>query len=97
MNNDMAETIKTPCLKNWPESARSTDALAYHLSGRDPAPASHLWDVFPPEADLASLTTVTPRGDTRQILAQFECFLADGRAAVARPGAEFRLASKLKT
>jgi len=34
-----------------------------------------LWDVFPPPFDLTDIQQVTPRGDTRQVLAQFEAYL----------------------
>ena len=63
------------CLDGWPEDAVDVDTLARRLTGVDAPPDLKLWDVFRPPVDPASIEQVTPRGDTRQVLAQFEAFL----------------------
>jgi dienelactone hydrolase len=62
-------------LDAWPEEALDTDALARRLTGKDVPRGPNLWDVYPPSCGTAGLPQVTERGETRQILAQFEAFL----------------------
>lgn len=65
------------CIESWPNAALTADALAEQLSGRRVADDMRLWDVYPPrvpsEIPMDNLTT---RGETRQIFAQYEAFLA---------------------
>ena len=58
-----------------PEDAVDIDTLARRLTGVDLPSGLTLWDVFPPPFDLTDIEQVTRRGDTRQILAQFEAYL----------------------
>ena len=78
------------CLDAWPEDALDIDALARRLTGVDAPSELRLWDVFRPPVDLANVEQVTPRGDTRQILAQFEAYLKTDWPSVwaASPAAE---------
>jgi len=73
------ESVLTPadrCLESWPADALSTDALAEQLAGRRVDDNTRLWDVYPPAvARNVPLDDISPRGSTRQILAQFEAFL----------------------
>lgn len=65
------------CWKPWPADSVDTDQLAQQLSGRSVPSGQELWDVFPPDG-LKETTRADEsyRGETRQILAQFEAFLA---------------------
>lgn len=52
------------------------DALAERLTGQRIEGDPQLWDVYPPAvSNPAALPTVTPRGSTAQIFAQYEAFL----------------------
>jgi len=83
------------CLDGWPEDAVDVDTLARRLTGVDAPSELKLWDVFRPPVDLANVEQVTPRGDTRQILAQFEAFLkADWPCACATPPAAERISQE---
>jgi len=64
------------CCEAWPKESLDADALAQQLTGRQIKPGLKLWDVFPPKGDPQALDQdPSPRGSTRQILAQFEAFL----------------------
>lgn len=63
------------CLDSWPPDALSADALAQELTGVTVQPGLDLWEVFPPRLAAGEIEQITPRGDTRDILAQFEAFL----------------------
>jgi hypothetical protein len=68
------------CLTAWPATALDADRLAQQLTGRRVGANLKLWDVFPPQASPQALQQdLTPRGSTRQILAQFEAFLQPPR------------------
>jgi dienelactone hydrolase len=68
------------CLTAWPATALDADRLAQQLTGRRVGANLKLWDVFPPQASSQALQQdLTPRGSTRQILAQFEAFLQPPR------------------
>lgn len=83
------------CLDGWPDDAVDIDTLARRLTGVDAPSELKLWDVFRPPVDLANVEQVTPRGDTRQILAQFEAFLkADWPCAWTGPPAAERIPPK---
>ena len=81
------DEVLTPtdgCLGAWPEDALDIDTLSRRLTGVNAPSGLKLWDVFPPPFDLTDVEQVTPRGDTRQVLAQFEAFLkADWPSAPA--------------
>ncbi|MFH1708287.1 MAG: dienelactone hydrolase family protein [Planctomycetota bacterium] len=62
-------------LDAWPEEALDMDALARRVTGREVPRGLGLWDVYPPSCGTGELPQVTERGETRQILAQFEAFL----------------------
>ena len=84
---------KDGCLDAWPEDAVDIDTLARRLTGVDAPSGLKLWDVFPPPVDLTDIEQVTPRGDTRQVLAQFEAYLkADWPSACAASPKAGRLA-----
>ena len=77
-------SLKDTCLDAWPKDAVDIDTLARRLTGVEAPTGLKLWDVFPPSVDLTDVEQVTPRGDTRQILAQFEAYLkADWPSASA--------------
>ncbi|HUT89361.1 MAG TPA: hypothetical protein VMY37_07685 [Thermoguttaceae bacterium] len=87
--------IDDGCLDGWPDDAVDVDTLARRLTGVDAPSELKLWDVFRPPVDLANVEQVTPRGDTRQILAQFEAFLkADWPCACPAPRAAERIPPK---
>jgi len=68
------------CFPTWPDDALDAAALAQQLSGKSIEGKPELWDVFPPKnPENIALGDVTSRGSTRQIFAQFEAFLCDGR------------------
>lgn len=62
------------CLPGWPENALTTDQLARQLTGRAAVENLCLWDVFAPDP-CPERPESLERGDSRQILAQFEAFL----------------------
>ena len=68
-------SFKETCLDAWPKDAVDIDTLARRLTGVDAPSGLKLWDVFPPPFDLTDIEQVTRRGDTRQVLAQFEAYL----------------------
>ena len=63
------------CFDVWPDSALDTDRLACQLTGVQVEPDQRLWDIYPPAVDAARLEQMTERGETLQILAQFEMFV----------------------
>jgi dienelactone hydrolase len=65
------------CWETWPADAIDTDGLARQLTGRRVDDRPSLADVFPPSDAPATLANIAPRGATRQILAQYELFLAN--------------------
>ena len=69
---------KDKCLEKWPTNAFSADDVAKTLSGLNPPENLTLSDVYPPNPMPEEISQVSPRGDTMQILAQFECFLSGG-------------------
>lgn len=72
-----------PCLAKWPGDVLDANGLAAQLTGKSIDGDMNLWDVFPFEDGCgAPLPAVTERGDSRQILAQFQAFLEDGRMDV---------------
>ncbi len=74
------------CIEPWPEDAWDVADIVEHLIGAPVPRGLELWEVFPFAEDSASpLPTVTERGDTRQILAQFRAFLDDRRATGIKP------------
>jgi hypothetical protein len=81
----LAET--DTCHDAWPVDAVDVDALAQRLTGTGLAPEMRLWDVFDPgPVGRASEESIAGRGQTRQILAQFEGFLnGHRRPGVAKP------------
>lgn len=64
------------CLPSWPADALDVGGIVAQLTGTELADTSHLWEVFPfaPDSD-SPLPAITERGDSRQILAQFQAFL----------------------
>lgn len=66
------------CVEIWPAGALTADALAEQLTGRSVAGGVQLWDVYPPLIPRGDdLPEGIPwRGSTRQVLAQFDAFLA---------------------
>ncbi|OGV52325.1 MAG: hypothetical protein A2017_13505 [Lentisphaerae bacterium GWF2_44_16] len=70
------------CLEKWPENALSADDIARNLSGLNPPDSLKLSDVYPPNPMPEEISQVSSRGDTMQILAQFECFLSDGKKII---------------
>ena len=81
-------SLKVTCLDAWPEDAVDIDTLARRLTGVEVPSGLKLWDVFPPSMDLTRVEQVTPRGDTRQILAQFEAYLKADWPSVPAPETE---------
>jgi len=79
---------KETCLDVWPEDAVDIDTLARRLTGVDPPSGLKLWDVFPPPFDLTDIQQVTPRADTRQVLAQFEAYLKADWPSASAPETE---------
>ncbi len=76
--NALVEPVDEPplaaCFESWPADAKSADQIAADLTGKTPV-ATHLAEVFPPDAAPALAETHFLRGEPRQILAQFEAFL----------------------
>lgn len=66
---------KDTCFARWPAGALTTAELAQRLTSVTPARGIQLWHIFPPRVNIRKIRQVTPRGDTRRILAQFEAFL----------------------
>ena len=66
------------CYPAWPAEALTTDELARQITGVKPAAGMKLWDIFPPACGIKKIDQITPRGDTRLIMAQFEAFLKSG-------------------
>lgn len=64
------------CFRSWPDDALTVHELCFQLTGVKVDPGLKLWDVFRPDCpDGDPLAQVTERGQSRQILAQFEAFL----------------------
>ena len=75
--DDVLETLgpEETCYPIWPQGALTVDELSVRLSGRHPEPDLSLWDVYPPTCHLPETAGSGPRGDHRQIFAQYEAFL----------------------
>jgi dienelactone hydrolase len=58
----------------WPKNAINAAELARGLTGNKASTHLKLWDIFPPCKNIEDVDQITPRADTRQILAQFEAF-----------------------
>lgn len=66
-----------PCLPSWPTDALDADALAGSFTGIRLDPPPKLWEIYPPAGLPAPWPALSNRGPSEQILAQWECFLAD--------------------
>ncbi len=84
--NEALLSLKDRCLPAWPADALNTDRLAEQVTGHRIEGRPKLWDVFPPQVPAEVLEEdVVDRGSTRQILAQFEAFLAPSRPLSCEP------------
>jgi dienelactone hydrolase len=80
--DDPAEDTLLPetdaCFPAWPAGALAADELARQITGVKTSAGVKLWDIFPPACGNNPVEQITPRGDTRLIMAQFEAFLKPG-------------------
>ncbi|HBE02350.1 MAG TPA: hypothetical protein DC049_07720, partial [Spirochaetia bacterium] len=70
-------TSDDTCFTHWPREAITVNELSRRLSGCTAPDDLRLWDIFPPDIPECEIRQITPRGDTRWILAQYEAFLSD--------------------
>ncbi|MDD4539452.1 MAG: hypothetical protein PHT80_10600 [Lentisphaeria bacterium] len=66
-----------PCQPSWPADALDANALAGSFTGTHLDPLPNLWDIYPPAGLPGPWPALSDRGPSEQILAQWECFLAD--------------------